>query len=345
MTGPARYFARLQEIFDATVTAGGGPAQSDYRVADHRIRLSFSNRNLASRLTPALVHLQSPSFPAELEIRIWDEANACLPMPAPPWSWENNMSRGEIGGYDGIALRIWFHIDSGLLSMVDLENNQAVAWIRDAHRLPAYEIAAPLRMILQAWLRQRGKHLIHAAAVGTTSGGVILAGAGGSGKSTTALACLASGLAFIGDDYCLLAVDPVPRAHSIYSSAKLSPRMLNRFPGLLPAFNQAQDPAEDKALLLLHEHFSRQLVGELPIRALLIPRVSNRPETTLCEAPALDGIRALAPSTMQQIAGPDASAWRTIMTLAKEVPSYRIDVGSRLESIPEVVADLLERLS
>jgi hypothetical protein len=344
MTGPADYFAGLQKIFDATVT-GGGPAQSDYRVAGHGIRLNFPNRNLASRLTPALAHLQSPSFPAELEIRIWDEASACSPIPAPPWSWENNMSRGEIGGYDSAAFRIWFHIDSGLLSMVDLENNQALVWIRDAHRLPAYEIAAPLRMILQAWLRQRGKHLIHAAAVGTSSGGVILAGAGGSGKSTTSLACLASGLAFIGDDYCLLSVDPVPRAHSIYSSAKLSPGMLNRFPRLLPAVNQAHDPAEDKALLLLHEHFSRQLVGELPIRALLIPRVSNRPETTLCEAPALDGIRALAPSTMQQIAGPDASAWRAVTTLAKQVPSYRIDVGSRLESIPEVVGELLERLS
>jgi hypothetical protein len=212
-----------------------------------------------------------------------------------------------------------------------------------------YVTAAPMRMILQAWLRQNGLHFAHAAAVGTASGGVMLAGAGGSGKSTISLICLASEMAFVSDDYCLFTADSSPGVHSIYCSAKLDPGMLARLPKLLPALQPVDEPRnefeEEKALLLLQEHFHTQLARSLPIKALLVPQVTEKQATTIHPVSALTGIRALAPSTMQQISGPDPSAWRAITSLAKQVPCYRIETGSDLELIPDAIADLLERIS
>jgi hypothetical protein len=46
-----------------------------------------------------------------------------------------------------------------------------------------------------------------------------VAGKGGSGKSTTALACLDSPLVYASDHYCSLTNEPAPYVYSLYDSA------------------------------------------------------------------------------------------------------------------------------
>jgi hypothetical protein len=255
------------------------------------------------------------------------------------------MSRGEVGACDGDSVRIWFDIGTGLFSMINLESNRALLWVRDPTRLPIYVTAAPFRMILQAWLSRRGMYFAHAAAVGNARGAVMLAGTGGAGKSTTSLVCLAGGMDFLGDDYCLFGVEPQPIVHSAYCSAKLDPEMLQRLPQFQSTVHLGNNLGEDKALLMLGEAYAMRLARSRPVRALLVPRVTNQAETVTEQIPAFEGIRALAPSTMQQIAGPDPSAWRAITTLARKVPSFRIDVGYDLEQIPKSINLLLEQLA
>ena len=75
--------------------------------------------------------------------------------------------------------------------------------------------------------------------MGTAEGGALLLGASGAGKSTTTLACLASGLAIAGDDFVLVepaGIDAV--VHSISTTAKLSRAALLRFPDLASADGQ-----------------------------------------------------------------------------------------------------------
>lgn len=343
MTGLHSYFSSLQRVFGAEAAAHGGQIQFNYRIAGHRVRLNFANRTLVPEFTPALSHL--PGFcndTAQLEISIWDDVSTVVPMPAPPWSWENYMSRGEIGGLNTDRFRAWFHVASGILSMLDLANGRAILWVRDPRKLPMYVTAAPLRFILQGWLSQRGLQIAHAAAVGTAAGGVLLAGAGGSGKSTTSLACLNAGMDFVGDDYCLIASEPEPWLHSVYCSAKMDQAMLPNFPGLSPAVQKRNDQPGEKALLLLKDAFAAQLVTDLPMRALLIPTISDQEESSMEPANTLAGIRSLAPSTMQQIAGPDPSAWRMITSLARQLPCFRLKLGRDPTSTPAVISRILE---
>lgn len=345
MTGPDSYFSQLDRVFEATAAAHGGPIPHDCRIGGYPVRLQFANQTLLPELTPALAHVQSSvEETGALEINVWDEASAATPMPAPPWSWENYQSRGEIGGLDPERFRAWFHVASGILSMIDLENHRAVFWVRDAGDLPIYVIAAPFRMILQAWLSRRGLQFAHAAAVGTTTGGVLLAGAGGSGKSTTSLACLDAGMAFLSDDYCLVTAEPLPRVHSVYCSAKIDGDMLKRFPGLSPSRQERNDPPGEKSLLSLRERYSSQLAPELRLRALLAPTVSDQEQSSLEPVKALVAVRALAPSTMEQISGPDVSAWKTLTSLARQLPCFRLRLGRDVTSAPAVIAGLIASL-
>jgi hypothetical protein len=346
VTGVETYFSTLCRLFEATAAANGGSVNRSFQIADHPVRLRFATPALLAELTLALAHLRRPAGKGvPLEIMVWDGASAPVPTPTPPWSWLDYMSRGEIGGLDPDRFRAWFHVASGILSILDFDNGRALLCVRDARDLPTYEIAAPFRMILQAWLSRHGLHFAHAAAVGTDQGGVLLAGKGGSGKSTTSLACLAAGMAFISDDYCLITSKPLPRVHTVYCSAKTDDRVLKQIRVLGPSRQPRNDPAGEKALLLLRDKHAHQLVPDLPLLALLAPVVSDQETTTLEPVKALVAIRALAPTTLEQISGPDVSAWKTITSLARQLPCYRLRLGRDLGSAPMVISGLINKLT
>ncbi len=164
----------------------------------------------------------------------------------------------------------------------------------DGHRLPAQhrsflmqsfdklmwcEDARPLIDILHWWLLSKKIYFIHSAAVGTEYGAALLVGAGGNGKSTTALTCLDAGLLYAGDDFCLVDKhNGTPRVFGTYSSAKLHPWSLDKLPGLsamvspLPCINDGDD---SKKMLFFDHSYTKQLVRELPIRVVLLPQVGD----------------------------------------------------------------------
>jgi len=350
VTGFQTYFEALGAAFRTAAGSRNGVVARDYRIAGQPIHIRFAGTSLLPVLTPALAHLQDepqdgPPDASALHILAWDQSAADAALPAPPWSWNQYMSRGEIGGLDPERFRAWYHLASGILSVIDMQSGRAVLWVRDARDLPIYVVAAPFRMILNAWLARSGLHFAHAAAVGSAAGGLLLAGAGGSGKSTTSLACLEAGMDFISDDYCIVGSQPDARAFSIYCSAKSDEAMLQKLPGLAPSRQPRNDPAGEKALLLLHERFAERLAPSRRLLALLAPTVRDRPSSALQPIGALEAVRALAPTTMEQIAGPDASAWRTILSLARQLPCYRLELGRDVGSTPPLLSGLIEELS
>ena len=346
MAGPDDYFSALEQVFEGTAARHGGADSRSYRIAGCPVRLRLASPALAAELTPVLAHVRDTLEDAgALDIMIWDEGSAAAPMPAPPWSWRDYLSRGEIGGLDGNRYRAWYHVASGVLSMIDLDRGRAVFWARDAACLPNYVVAAPFRMILQAWLSRQGLHFAHAAAVGTDWGGVLLAGEGGSGKSTTSLACLDAGMLFVSDDYCVVASEPSPFAYAVYCSAKASEDSLRRIPGLGSSRLDRPGPPDDKALLFLHDRYAGLLVPRLRLRALLAPAVCDQEESSLEPVKALAAIRALAPSTMEQISGPDVSAWKTFTSLARQLPSFRLRLGRDVTGAPRLIERLVRELA
>jgi hypothetical protein len=123
----------------------------------------------------------------------------------------------QVSGFEALYVPM-----PGLLFAVDLESNTAFCWKRDTSALPYWEIVSPFRPLLHCWFRSQGIQLLHAAAVGTQEGGLLLAGRGGSGKSTTALACLNSSLRYLSDDFCTIGQqDGVYSAFGLYATAKL----------------------------------------------------------------------------------------------------------------------------
>ena len=114
------------------------------------------------------------------------------------------------------------------VNVMNMDTNTAIWWVQNTETLPFWVYASPLRTLLHWWMEKNGKQLIHAAAVGTEDGALLITGASGVGKSTTALSCLRRGFYYLADDYLIVGLDPVPMVYTLYSTAKLNAEQIAR---------------------------------------------------------------------------------------------------------------------
>lgn len=339
----AEFYERIEAAFNDAATASGGAIVVDHQLAGRHVRLEFAHQGLATAVGRALRHRAQPTLVGEpeLTISLWDSRASGVPMPKPPWSLRDYTNRGEILGHTTPRFRTSFHTHSGIFNMADMRRGRAVYWIRDAAAIPTYATSMPLLPILHWWMASHGLQLVHAGVVGTEHGGALLAGQGGAGKSNTALACIAAGLRYVSDDYCLLQPEPAPLAHSVFSTGRLHPPDLERLPFLKPFVSNPQQLDSDKALFFLHEGFADRLAADLPLRIILLPRVAQQQQTTWEPAPRAAAHRALTNVTLHYLPGAGQAAIETIARIVKRLPCCYLNLGTDRASVPAAIRSIL----
>jgi hypothetical protein len=310
-------------------------------IAGHAVRLRFAGPALEQLLMPALEHLATDSTgPAALTLALFDTESSGIAVPPPPWTAADQGPRGIIEGYNAPPFRTVYQPGADVLLLYDSRDRCCVYWTPDHRRVPYWETSFPLRSVFQWWLEDQPLQLAHAAAVGLPTGGVLIAGPSGSGKSTTALACLDSDLLYAGDDYILLGTSPL-WAHCLYNTAKLTSDVEAWFPHLGGAASNRQRSVAEKALLFLARCAPRKLIAGFPVCAILVPHVTGLRETRLVLCGVGEAFRALAPTTLFQLPGADRKAFDKLASLVREVPTYRLDLGTDLPGIPRAILNLL----
>jgi hypothetical protein len=337
------YFQQLHDASVGAVAASGAVART-IRIAGHPIRLVFAGQAMVSQVMRALRHLESQDEEPDLTVYVWDTATTGQTIPSPPWDPDDHLPRGFIRGFnlDGIYTANLPAMDG--FSMYHSICKTAVHWNPDATAITFHERSFPLRVIFSWWGALHELQFAHAGAVGSTDNGVIIVGKGGSGKSTTALACLNSGLLYASDDHVLLATGAEPCVHSLYNSAKLHAHHIRRFPELKPHISNADRLDREKALLYLYEAFPEQISAGFRIKAILVPEVSVEAETRLVPISGAAALTALAPSSILLLPGKDGQAFRRLSQLVRQVPAYKLQLGTRVARIPVVIKKLLTTL-
>jgi hypothetical protein len=338
------YCQALYEEFHATARAGNGPVDKYYDLAGVRVLLRLAAPPLAP-LARALAHRSASSGDATLTVCAWEGGST--PAPIPPVGsaseWSARSRPGQDGGYSDKQIRGLYVGTIGALSMLDAERRRALFRARGPGAVSSAESAAPFLHIFTWWLARHERYLVHAGAVGTAAGGVLLAGKGGAGKSTTALACLDSELLHAGDDYVLLSATPAPFAYSLYQSAKLHADQLWRLPQLAVWARNLDRLNPQKVLVFLNDGYAHKLTSGFPIRAILLPRVTGRRESRLLPAPTAQTLDALIPTSVVELPGLGHEGVRAIARIVRSVPSYVLEAGTDLAQIPTIILDLLQR--
>jgi hypothetical protein len=339
----------------AATAASVGEHDCNLRFADRLIRLRFAGDRLADALLGALrprltdtdvaaAELDSTISPSAT-IALWEERDVpgrALPIP---WRESDLAARGLLRGPDGSDVVAVHELGYHAITLIDRRARTLLHRVPDCIALPWWERAAPLRPALFWALSGPDRHLVHAGAVGDDRGGVLLAGAGGSGKTTVALAALAGGMRYVSDDYLLLHTHPEPVAWNLFATAKLDAGHLARIPELASAASISPDPVPDEKWVLDVPHaFPGALAQTLPIRAIVVPRISGG-RCALRPASAGAALLALAPSTAFQMPYDDGAVVSSLATVARSVPAFVLDVGDDVEGLAPAIDRMLDAVA
>jgi hypothetical protein len=337
----AQYFDAALAVFQRAAESSGCLARS-YALAEHEVCVQFAGAEQGERVLAAMRHLQCArtSAACALTIHAWDALDDESFLPAPPWHALDYVERANMRSYRDARFSLFYDRGTDVFSAVDVERNIALYWTRDFDALPYYELAAPMRHLLHGWLQHQNCFVTHAAAVGTSTGAMLLAGRGGAGKSTTALACLRAGLRYAGDDFVLTSTAP-PCAHSLYSSAKLNAVALDWMPELRQHVTNMGRLGPEKGLMFLAEVFPQQMAGTLPLKAIALPMVMPQRHTALTPIPAQTAYKAIAPDTTLRVQGDARMLLAALLKLVQRVPCYRLELGADLEQVPVAISKVL----
>ncbi|MCC5022077.1 MAG: hypothetical protein J6386_04395 [Candidatus Synoicihabitans palmerolidicus] len=234
--------------------------------------------------------------------------------------------------------------DYTALILFDQPKNRAIVWTLQADSLCTNWHGSPLVQLFHWWSSAHPLQVLHAGCVGTTDGAVLIVGKGGSGKSTTALLSLEYGLQYVSDDYTLVGSEPAPTAYCLFSTGKLPRDHFPRFPELARI---AEDPCLDpfeKPVIFAHEHFAPQISLSLPLKAILLPCITDQAHTDHTAMSGVDTLRAMAPSTLLQLQSSPQHELRAMVALTKKIPGFRLNLSRNFYKIAPAVSQLLNTL-
>ena len=199
-----------------------GLVEHTLRFGSSRVCVRIAGADLAAVLLPALSR-RIDSSPGTLDatISVWEAAARAMGAASPPWRHGDIGPGGLVRGPDLDPLLAVHETGSGALTLIAPCERTVLHRVLDRASMPWWERAAPLRPALFWALGGADRHLVHAGVVGDDRGGVLLAGARGSGKTTVVHAALHHGLDFVADDYVLLRAGREWDAVSVYTTLSL----------------------------------------------------------------------------------------------------------------------------
>lgn len=348
--GPRAFFEQVRDAFDVAAR-NTGCTDVDIDLTGCPLRLSFASDVLRRRLSRALAHrtgIKDRPTPdrSPTRILVWDTASTGISPPPPPWGPHDYRQKGRIRGFNRDGIHTSFHLGPNVLSMFDDATRTGLFWTREGAALPDYQIGSPLLIILQWWAESEGLQLLHGGAVGTDQGGVLLVGAGGSGKSTTALSCVDTpGFSYVSDDYCLLRTSTEDRVHSLYCTAKLDARSLEILPHFEPLASNPERRPDEKAILYLHECRAEALVSSLPLKAIVLPAPAHSETASFAPARPAAALKALAPSTIFQLTGAGSHTFADMAALVKRLPGFELRLSTHMRDVPSTIGEIIQQVA
>lgn len=332
-TAPGAFVRRV--IADASFRWSESGAEHCFRLGALTLRLRTCGAALDPVILPVLRHAQTAEPTAKNDgiITVYAVSHEDDGFPAPPAEWPF-----EAGEADAVARTVWDNEagvavvsdeSRGIWHLHDLSAGTGVYWVGAAARLPAWEYGSPLRHHIHWGALTTGQAMLHSAVVGENGVGVMLAGPGGSGKSTLTAAAISSGMQTTGDDIVLVSRSGADwRSHSLFDTMKLTGMAETLFSGLAAqAVNQDRRPGE-KALIPISTTIRDALVPQIAVKALVSCKLTGEDASVIRPASRFEMIRALSPSTSKILRTGHSEIFQQVASLSRSLPCHEFLIGN-----------------
>jgi hypothetical protein len=217
----------------------------------------------------------------------------------------------------------------------NLSRTSVVKWI--------FLLTNPFRQII-GWAFDDlvGGALVHAAAVSTPHGAVLIGGPSGVGKSTLVAHCVpgvgggdGAEVGFMGDDWVgLYRAGTRYVVSPIYRSLKIA-----RDNPLAKGLAWIEAKHETKALCLVDEF----PLPPTALAAIVVPTIVPSVGVSVKGISPMQAVQRIAPSTLLQSGNLSPGVLETICDAAEDTPCYSLEVGTGAALAPWIFAGLAER--
>lgn len=303
-----------------------GLVEHQLGLADRRVRVRCAGRRLADVLLAALAHRVEPpdhGWP-DATIDIWERRGLNGEAIRFPWT-PSQIEPGGVVQESGERRFVAVHNTySDAVTLVDRPRRALLHRIVSVEALPWWDRCSPLRAALFWALAGTGSRLVHAGAVGDERGGVLLAGAPRSGKTTVALAAAAHGFGYLGDDSVLLYDCGGLAVGSVYGTAGV----------------RADPTTDDATVLDVAAALPGSLRESVAVRAVIVPRVAGD-RTRLTRLDPSRALLAWAPSSALRLPFDDGEVVATLADVVRRVPCFALGVGDDARELAAAVDDAL----
>lgn len=337
--------ANLGDAFAGAVAGvPGALVETDYRIAGYPVRLRIAGGGLAADIDRSLGHLRATgaAYPA-LTIEIWDDEEA---GPAGWTDWPEDVDfYGTISVADDA--RFVLNQRQSSVMLLDRRENRITGCVRGRASLFLDERARPFHRLLSIWLDDRDIQFIHAALSVVEGHGLLFVGRGGSGKSTSSIACFLAGFPFLSDDFVALEKAEEGRlvGHSLYATCLIASDHIGRFASLSRIAHPANHDIELKSVVYLADHQAARFATDTRIAAVILPKVVDRPKSTYSRAKPMEAMLALAPTSIIILPGAAPSALDKLSELVTSVPAFWLELGHDVARIVPTVRQICEELA
>ena len=308
--------------------------------------VSSNDVKAAEFLTHCLLPAETKEgIPPSLEIFVLTGTSHPFALP-PPWNLPHtdprHLERLHLSP-DGRVSAFYDH-DRQFWMILDKDSGRALLWIAQAESLPFWEEAAPFKQILQWFFVGTRMSMLHGGVISNSRCGALLAGAGGSGKSTTVAACFQAGLGVCGDDLMVVERSNMGwSAHAVYDAVKLSPNDAIPTPPILEA--APWRACGEKRLVRYTDASANGFFRTTRLNALIHCMVTGRAASRLASISPSEMLRAIGPPTVFLLRGREAHILKEVNELIRALPCFRLELGGNPAEAALLLKDWLEGLA
>ncbi len=306
--------------------------QRIFKLGAVAIAVRFVGGHAQSIVCPVLEHLKADSDEELPKTVVYVVVADKLDLAPPPAHWpfpeqcKEDHQRVCWRPRDGLALSS--DDARGIWHLFDLNSMTGLYWLRSEDGLPYWEAGSPLRHFIHWASVKADQAMVHGAVIGFDGKGVLLAGAGGSGKSTMTAAAISRGWQTTGDDFVLISKPPDPVSYPIFDVMKLTGMAEGLF---AEQAGKALNPGRargEKALIPLSANAGENFVRSLPIQAIFSLVLTGEETSRIEKFSKVATVAALAPSTMNILRTAMPETLEQCSSLARNLPTYRLLVGN-----------------
>lgn len=317
-----------------------------FRLAGKNVQLSVIGDVLFQMIEQAFSHLLIKDYSAngaDLRIRLWDEYVTGIACPIDPPESLHSLNGHIYKSDDGSIVS---HYREQIYCTLDRKNKSIIGASKGAQHMSLFDRGKPLHALIGVWLNDLQMPFLHGGVIVNRASGVLLCGSGGSGKSTTAIACLEEGWEYLGDDAVAIEQTDTKKfiAHSIYASTTLEPDHMQNFGRLIPHAIQGSNPGEDKDLVIVSKLYPGQLKRSAVIKALVIPKVTDKSIPRIFPIKKIKALLAMAPSSILYLPNAGDSYLNLLGNITQSVPCYSLELGKDISMIPECMSSILNEM-